>query len=874
MKTKEIREKFLNFFKNKDHLVLPSYSLIPQDDPTLLLIGAGMAPLKPYFTGEKKPPHSRVTTCQKCVRTPDIERVGKTARHATFFEMLGNFSFGDYFKKEAIQWAWELVTTEYNLPEKKLYVSVFQEVDEGYDIWHKIMGLPESKIFRLGKEDNFWEIGQGPCGPCSEIYYDLGFEFGCGRPDCQVGCDCDRFVEIWNLVFTQFNCDPGGNYLPLNQKNIDTGAGLERMAMALQNVPTFYEIDIIKPILDYFVRITGVRYGENSREDISLRILTEHLRSLTFMISDGIQPSNEGRGYVLRRMLRRAVRHGRLLGLEDLFLFEAVPLISEVMGDIYPELVEKQDYIVKVVKLEEERFRETLEQGLTMLSTHLVDLERDGDKELPGEVAFKLYDTFGFPLDLTREIVEEKGLGVDEEGFKVQLELQRERARSAREKMDTGEAKANLEPLKGQTVEFIGYDTLETESRIVGICNGDVIVDKAEKGQEVILILDKTPFYAESGGQVGDQGTLTAENTMVEILDTRLGSYDLVLHRALVIRGEIYTGEKVKALVDPDKRGLICRNHTVTHLLHRALKEVLGDHVNQAGSLVSPHRLRFDFTHFASLSQDEVKRIEEIVNKQIWENLKVDTEETTLQAARESGAMALFEGKYEEKVRLVSIDNYSLELCGGTHVKNTGDIGLFKILSESGIGTGLRRIEALSGPGAYHYFSEREEILNRVSTELKTKEDNVIPKLESFLQSYKEMEKENQRLLSKLASQEVNELLDSIVQVKGVPVLAARVEVSEMEGLRSMADQLKDKMGSGVVVLGSAKGEKVLLVAAVTADLVKKGLHAGKIVGEAAKQTGGGGGGRPDMAQAGGKEKEKIPLALEQVPVMVEKLLA
>ncbi|UNC92592.1 alanine--tRNA ligase [Candidatus Contubernalis alkaliaceticus] len=873
MKTKEIREKFLNFFKNKDHLVLPSYSLIPQDDPTLLLIGAGMAPLKPYFTGEKKPPHPRVTTCQKCVRTPDIERVGKTARHATFFEMLGNFSFGDYFKEEAIQWAWELVTEVYHLPEKKLYVSVYQEDDEAYDIWHKIMGLPESKIFRLGKEDNFWEIGQGPCGPCSEIYYDLGFEFGCGRPDCQVGCDCDRFVEIWNLVFTQFNCDSGGSYLPLSQKNIDTGAGLERMAMALQNVPTFYEIDIIKPILDYFVRLTGVRYGENSREDISLRILTEHLRSLTFMVVDGIQPSNEGRGYVLRRMIRRAVRHGRLLGLEDLFLFEAVPMICEVMGDVYQELKEREDYIVKVVQLEEERFRETLEQGLTMLSTYLIDLQRDGEKELPGDVAFKLYDTFGFPLDLTREILEEKGLGVDEKGFKVQLELQRERARSAREKMDAGEAKANLEPFKDQRVEFIGFDTLETKSRIAAIYNGDVIVDKAEEGQEVTLILDKTPFYAESGGQVGDQGTITTESALVEIQDTKLGTYDLFLHRARVIRGEIYTGEKVKALVDSNKRGLICRNHTVTHLLHRALKEVLGEHVNQAGSLVAPQRLRFDFTHFASLSQDEVKKIEEIVNKHIWKNLKVDTQETTLQAARESGAMALFEGKYEDKVRMVSIDNYSLELCGGTHVKHTGDIGLFKILSESGIGTGLRRIEALSGPGAYHYLSEKEEILTRGSVALKTKEENFLPRLETLIQSYNEMVKENQNLRSKLASQKVDELLDKAVQVKGVPVLAAQVNVTEMEQLRSMADQLKDKMGSGVVVLGSVKGEKVLLVAAVTADLVKKGLHAGKIVGEAAKQTGGGGGGRPDMAQAGGKEKDKLPSALKQAAVMVEKLM-
>ncbi len=873
MKTKEIREKFLNFFENKDHLVLPSFPLIPQDDPTLLLIGAGMAPLKPYFTGEKKPPHPRIATCQKCVRTPDIDRVGKTARHATFFEMLGNFSFGDYFKLEAIQWAWELVTTVYNLPENRLYVSVYLEDDEAYDIWHKTMGLPEKKIFRLGKEDNFWEIGQGPCGPCSEIYYDLGFEYGCGRPDCQVGCDCDRFVEIWNLVFTQFNCDAGGNYQPLRQKNIDTGAGLERMAMALQNVPTFYEIDIVKPLLEHFVKLTGVRYGENPQEDVSLRILTEHLRSLTFMVVDGILPSNEGRGYVLRRIIRRAVRHGRLLGLEDLFLYQAVPLVVQVMGDVYPELKEREEYAAKVVQLEEERFRETLEQGLNMLSTHLVDLQREGEKELPGEAAFKLYDTFGFPLDLTREIVEEKGLKIDEEGFKDQLELQRERARSAREKQDKAEITADLEPFKEQQVEFLGYDTLEAEAEVVAVFSGETPVDRAEEGQEITLILDKTPFYAESGGQVGDRGTLFAEDTLVGIKDTQTGPYDLVLHRGRVNRGEIYTGQKLKAEVDSTIRGRICRNHTVTHLLHKALKEVLGEHVSQAGSLVAPDRLRFDFTHFSPLSRDEIKQIEEIVNQKIWENYNVETEEATLEDARERGAMALFEGKYQESIRLVSIDDYSLELCGGTHVRSTGVIGLFKILSESGIGTGLRRIEALSGPGAYQFLSEKEEVLSRVSAELKTNENNLLPRLEALLQSFKEMEKENQRLLNKLASQEVDELLKTTVQVKGIPVLAAPVEVSEMEALRSMADQLKDKIGSGVVVLGSARGEKVLLVAAVTPDLVKKGLHAGKIVGEAAKQAGGGGGGRPDMAQAGGKEKDKLPQALKQAEIMVEKLL-
>ncbi len=872
MKTKEIRQRFLDFFAEKDHLVLPSFSLIPHEDPTLLLIGAGMAPLKPYFTGEKIPPHPRVVTCQKCVRTPDIEMVGKTARHATFFEMLGNFSFGDYFKEGAIALAWELVTQGYNLPEEKLYISVYQNDDEAYDIWQKKIGLPENKIFRLGKEDNFWEIGQGPCGPCSELYYDLGFEYGCGRPDCQVGCDCDRFVEIWNLVFTQYDRDGEGNYHSLEKKNIDTGAGLERMAMALQNVPSFYEIDIVKPILDYFVRLTGIKYGSNDNEDISLRILTEHLRSIIFMVVDGVLPSNEGRGYVLRRIIRRAVRHGRLLGLEKPFLHEAVPLVVEIMKDVYPELQEREDYTVKVVELEEERFQETLEQGLNILNSQITDLEREGSRVLSGDIAFKLYDTFGFPLDLTREIIEERNFDLDEEGFKKYLEQQRERARAAQEKQEDIVLKGDIEKLKDKSTEFVGYEKKENEGQLLAIFNDSSLLNTAKEGQEVNIIIDETPFYAESGGQVGDQGVMETEKANVNIKDTRYGPFNLILHKGTIVRGEINIGERVKARVDNDKREYICKNHTVTHLLHKALKKVLGEHINQAGSLVSPDRLRFDFTHFAHLKPEEIKEVEEIVNQKIWESNSVEVMETTLKEAKERGALALFEGKYNEEVRMVKVGDYSLELCGGTHVKSTGEIGLFKIISESGIGTGLRRIEAVSGPGAYKLLTEKEEVLEKVSRELKTEEDRVLSRLESLINSYKELERENQKLLQKLASSKVGDLLSQVVKVNGIPVLAVQVDAPDMEGLRSMADQLKDKVQSGVVVLGAAREGKVFLVSMVTRDLIKKGLHAGEIIGEVAQVAGGGGGGRPDMAQAGAKDESKLPEALEKTKEIVKKL--
>lgn len=860
MLSKDIRSTFLEFFRERDHLILPSFSLIPQNDPTLLLIGAGMAPLKPYFTGEKTPPHKRVATCQKCVRTPDIERVGRTPRHATFFEMLGNFSFGDYFKEEAIAWSWELVLTGFKLPEERLYVSVYEEDDEAYDIWHKKIGLPPEKIFRLGKEDNFWEIGVGPCGPCSEIYVDLGPERGCGRPNCQVGCDCNRFMEIWNLVFTQFNRTEDGRYVPLEQKNIDTGAGLERLAVVLQNVNNLFEIDTVKPILDHFCNATGIPYGQADQSDISLRILTEHLRGIAFMIGDGILPGNEGRGYVLRRLLRRAVRHGRLLGKNEPFLYKAVAVVREQYGDTYPELVKGQEYIEKVVRIEEERFHETLEQGMKMLDD-LVERHGAGGT-LPGIDAFRLYDTFGFPVDLTREILAEHGMKLDEKGFEEALEAQRERARSARGMAVFGSNEGILSEIRDLHSIFTGYETLESTGTVLALVRDGKRVQSAMEGEEVDLIMDKTPFYGEKGGQVGDTGTIQTPGGTVEVADTVMGPNEQVIHRGRVAAGTVSVGEEATARVATPRRRDICRNHTATHLLHRALQEVLGEHVRQAGSLVSPDRLRFDFTHLSALSENQLEEIEKKVNRRIQENLPVTTTLTDLEEAQKMGATALFEEKYGDKVRVVSIDNYSMELCGGTHVPATGEIGLFKIVSESSIGAGLRRIEALTGRAAYEYLSSRDRLLAGLAEQLKTSVEALPEKLAEMSREYKDLQREFQRLQLKLAAMEVDGLLEKVSRKDGVAVLSARVSAGNMETLREMADRLRNKLQSGIIVLGAVAEGKVLLVAAVTPDLVKAGYHAGKLIGEVAKLTGGGGGGRPDMAQAGGKNPQDLDMAL------------
>ncbi len=868
MLSKDIRAKFLDFFQSKDHLVLPSFPLIPQNDPTLLLIGAGMAPLKPYFTGEKTPPHPRVATCQKCVRTPDIERVGRTARHGTFFEMLGNFSFGDYFKEEAIEWAWELVTTVYNLPEDRLYASIYLDDNEAFEIWHKKIGLSPDRIFRLGKEDNFWEIGQGPCGPCSEIYFDLGPEHGCGRPDCAVGCDCDRFMEVWNLVFTQFNCTAEGEYVPLAQRNIDTGAGLERLAVVLQGVNNFFEIDTMRPLLEHFSQITDIPYGHSETEDVSLRIITEHLRGISFMVGDGILPGNEGRGYVLRRLLRRAVRHGKLLGVNEPFLHSAVDLVVREYGDFYPELTKGREYIQQVVKQEEERFYETLEQGMKILTDLMNQLGTNGT--LAGADAFKLYDTYGFPIDLTKEILAEHNLRLDEAGFQEALEAQRERARSARGQHGFGGEMNAYHHLRGLESEFVGYEKLAAESEVLAILKGGQPVSRAAEGDEVEVVLAHTPFYGERGGQVGDSGLLTSPQVTIEVKDTILAPDGQVVHQGLVTSGQLQTGDKVRAIVRDDKRGAICRNHTATHLLHQALREVLGSHVQQAGSLVAQDRLRFDFSHLSALTPEQLAAVETRVNEKIWQDLPVDVTLTSLDAAREMGATALFEGKYDEQVRVVSIADYSMELCGGTHVTSVGQIGLFKIISEAGIGAGLRRIEAVTGAAAYHWFNQRNQLLEQAAGQLKSAVEQVPDKIRGLQTELKDLQRENQRLQLKLAGMEVDGLLANISRESGVPVLSARVSAGNMETLREMADRLKNKLDSGIIVLGATAEGKVLLVSAVTPDLVKQGYHAGKLIGAVAKLTGGGGGGRPDMAQAGGKDPSQLDFALTKVNELVK----
>lgn len=868
MLSKDIRSTFLEFFKGKDHLVLPSFSLIPQNDPTLLLVGAGMAPLKPYFTGEKTPPHPRVATCQKCVRTPDIERVGRTSRHATFFEMLGNFSFGDYFKEEAIKWGWELVTTGYKLPEDRLYVSVFQDDDEAFEIWEKKVGLPKERIFRLGKEDNFWEIGQGPCGPCSEIYYDLGPERGCGRPNCEVGCDCDRYMEVWNLVFTQFNCTESGDYEPLAKKNIDTGAGLERLAVVLQGVNNLFEIDTVRPLLDHFSQATGTLYGKDSEKDVSLRILTEHLRGISFMVGDGIVPGNEGRGYVLRRLLRRAVRHGKILGVGEPFLHKAVDLVVNEYGSFYPELVNGRDYIEKVVRLEEERFHETLEQGMRILSDLM---DKTGSRGvLPGDAAFKLYDTYGFPIDLTKEILAEHKILLDEEGFKNALEAQRERARSARTANVYGKEENTYQGIRELVTEFTGYDSLSSEGEILALFKAGEAVTAAAEGDDVEVVLSVTPFYGERGGQVGDKGVILSDNGKIDVYAAAMTPFDQVIHRGKVTEGTVTVGKQARAVVHTQERTAVCRNHTATHLVHSALKEVLGGHVKQAGSLVTTDRLRFDFSHLSAVTPEQLAAVEQLVNEKIWDNSPVDISLASLDEAREMGATALFDEKYGDAVRVVRVGDYSMELCGGTHVQSAGEIGLFKIISESGIGAGTRRIEALTGAGAYRWYTERTALLEQAAAQLKSSPDQLPEKINGLQSEYKELQREHQRLQLKLAGMEVDGLLEGVSHKSGVPVLAAKVSAGNMETLREMADRLKNKLGSGIIVLGAAAEGKVFLVGAVTQDLVKAGYHAGKLVGEVAKLTGGGGGGRPDMAQAGGKDPNQLDSALENVDKLVE----
>ncbi len=870
MQTNAIRETFLDYFSSKEHLVMPSFSLVPQNDPTLLLIGAGMAPLKPFFTGEKKPPHPRVATCQKCVRTPDIERVGHTGRHATFFEMLGNFSFGDYFKEEAIAWAWDLVLNGYRLPQDKLWVSIYEEDDEAFKIWNENIGVPPDRIKRLGKKDNFWEIGLGPCGPCSEIYFDLGPQVGCNSADCAVGCDCDRYLEIWNLVFTQFSREADGSLVELDQKNIDTGAGLERVAMALQGVSSFYETDLVKPLYSHFAGLADeVRRRAN---EIPLRIVTEHCRGTTMLVADGVIPSNEGRGYVLRRLLRRAVRYGRLLGIENDFLSDAVSLVVEAMAPAYPDLKEKEDYLRQVINLEEKRFRETLAQGMEILDEYMEKLKNSGDTVLEGGLAFKLYDTYGFPLDLTAEILAENGFEVDRQTFSENLRQQQERARAAR--LPSGEeSSARYREAEPFSTLFTGYETLEQDTTVDLILAEGRSIEKAGKGEQVEVLLAETPFYAEAGGQIGDTGLIAGDHGKVKINNTVFTPWGQIVHQGEIIEGSINNGDRVKARVDGGRRQAICRSHTSTHLLHKALRDQLGEHVNQAGSLVAPDRLRFDFNHFSALAPEELKAIEERVNAMILANANVSTGMTTLEEAKMAGAAALFADKYEEKVRMVSAGEFSRELCGGTHVGATGEIGSLRIISEESIGSGMRRLEAVTGMGAYRYAVEQSDLLDRTAHILNSSTDRIEGRASELASELRVLQKANSEFKQKLAAYEVDSLISAVQDVQGVKVISASVQADSPDALRITMDELRSRIGSAVIVLGAVSDGKVMLVGSVSEDLLAKGVKANDLIKTVARQVGGGGGGRPDLAQAGGKDPSALPGALDMVQQLVREQL-
>lgn len=862
----EIRSKFLKFFESKDHYLKESASLVPQNDKSLLLINSGMAPLKNYFAGVEVPPSVRMTTCQKCIRTGDIENVGKTARHGTFFEMLGNFSFGDYFKEQSISWGWEFVTQHLNIPEEKVWVTVYEEDDEAFGIWENQIKIPKERIVRLGKDDNFWEIGIGPCGPCSELYFDRGEEYGCDNPDCKPGCDCDRYLEFWNHVFTQFNRDEEGNYGQLEHKNIDTGMGLERMACIMQGVDTIFDVDTIKHILNTVEKMANVEYGKGGKTDVSIRIITDHIRAVSFLVADGVLPSNEGRGYVLRRLLRRAARHGKLLGIKENFLYKLVDEVIKVSGEAYPELVEKESYIKKVIRIEEEKFNETIEQGMEILASYIVDLKKNGETTLSGENAFKLYDTYGFPIDLTQEILEEEHLSIDEEAFNEEMNKQRERARSARGNMDGESWKEDpLSKLDSSVAStFEGYFELENSGIIKAIVKDNELVDSAVAGDKVIVVLDKTTFYPEGGGQAGDAGLLVNKNEdiVVEVIDTKKGANNTIKHIGIVKSGMINTGEKLSTIVDKEIRMASARNHSATHLLHKALKEVLGEHVNQAGSLVTSERLRFDVTHFEAITKEELKVIEEKVNDVILESLNITCENMSINDAKNKGAMALFGEKYGDEVRVVSMGDYSIELCGGTHLTNTSQIGMFKILSEGGVAAGVRRIEAITGRAVYNYLKEKEEVISNVCSNLKTKEDSLSQKVTSLIEENKSLSKELHDMKTKMSLQAVDSVLDSKLDVNGVNLVTTKFEGMDMNTLKEVADNLRDKLVSGVVVLANTTDDKLNLVATATKDAVDKGVHCGNIVKSIAQIAGGKGGGRPNMAQAGAPDVSKVDEAL------------
>lgn len=876
----ELRRMYLEFFESKGHLAMDSFSLVPHNDNSLLLINAGMAPLKPYFTGQEIPPRKRVTTCQKCVRTGDIENVGKTARHLTFFEMLGNFSFGDYFKHEAIAWSWEFLTKVLGLEEDRLYPSIYGEDDEAFDIWTKEIGVPAEKITRFyrdpetGECDNFWEHGAGPCGPCSEIYYDRGEKYGCGSPDCKVGCDCDRFMEIWNNVFTQFEGDGKGGYEELSQKNIDTGMGLERLAVVMQDVDCVFDIDTMKAIRDKVCELSGKKYQVDALDDVSIRLITDHIRSSTFMVSDGIMPSNEGRGYVLRRLIRRAARHGRMLGIDGTFLAKLSETVINESKDGYPELEEKKDFIFKVLTQEEEKFNKTIDQGLAILTDMQKEMEEKGEKVLSGENAFKLYDTYGFPVDLTEEILEEKGFSVDSKGFEKAMEVQRTTARNARKVTNYMGADVtvyeSIDP--SVTTEFVGYDNLTYPSEVTVMTTETEITEALSDGEIGTIFVKQTPFYATMGGQNADTGIIRSKDGSFEfkVEDTVKMLGGKVGHIGKVTKGMVKTGDMVELVVDENRRAATCKNHSATHLLQKALREVLGTHVEQAGSYQDGERTRFDFTHFQAMTAEELQKVEKIVNEKIAEKLEVRTDIMSVDEAKKTGAMALFGEKYGETVRVVSMGEFSKEFCGGTHVKNTGDITAFKIISESGVAAGVRRIEALTGDNVFAYYKSVEDELNQAAQVVKSTPANLLERLEHLMAEVKELQSENESLKSKAAKEALGDVMDQVVEVKGVKLLAAEADGVDMNGLRDLGDQLKAKLGEGVVLLASALDGKVNLVAMATDGAMSAGAHAGNLIKGIAALVGGGGGGRPNMAQAGGKNPAGIKDALKEAKTVLE----
>ncbi len=863
----QIRQMYLDFFSEKGHNIEPSASLVPHEDPSLLWINSGVATLKKYFDGRVIPENPRITNAQKAIRTNDIENVGKTARHHTFFEMLGNFSIGEYFKEEAITWAWEFLTDEkwIGFDKDKLAVTIHPEDDEAFELWNKKIGVPAERIIRL--EENFWDIGEGPSGPNTEIFYDRGPAYGDdpNDPELYPGGENERHLEVWNLVFSQFNHNPDGSYTPLPKKNIDTGMGLERMASVVQDVATNYDTDLFMPIIRAVEEISDVKYGVDTEKDVAFKVIADHIRTVAFAVGDGALPSNEGRGYVLRRLLRRAVRYAKQININRPFMFELVTVVGEIMKDFYPEVLKNKEFIAKVIKNEEERFHETLNDGLSILSEVIKKEKEKGNSTIPGSDAFRLYDTYGFPIELTEEYAEEEGMAVDQAGFEKEMDAQRERARSARQDVDSMQIQGGvLGDIKVES-EFVGYDQVAVEAKVAAIIKNGELVTEAQEGEEVQVILDKTPFYAESGGQIADIGTMASESVKVDVLDVQKAPNGQNLHRVAVTAGTLTADSNIVAAVNQENRIHITKNHTATHLLHQALKDVLGTHVNQAGSLVQAERLRFDFSHFGQITADEIEQIETIVNEKIWQSLQVNTDYKNIEEAKAMGAMALFGEKYGKIVRVVQIGDYSLELCGGVHVPNTAVIGLFKIVSESGIGAGTRRIEAVTGAGAYKLMTDQIGVLKDAAAKLKTNLKDVPSRIETVLAEVKDLHRENESLTAKLSNIEASSLVSNVKDVNGVQVLVAKVQATDMNNLRAMADDLKQKLDSVIIVLGSAQGDKVNLIAGVTKDYIDRGFHAGKLVKEVASRCGGGGGGRPDMAQAGGKDPEKLDAALNFV---------